>query len=359
MKLGGSELELTYGLDLLRQRYYRPVVDPASGGEVINFISPEVSLDSAAVFVQPQWRSGPWLFTGGVRHERFRGEVGSEDFDADLPNASAPGDIPDFSLTLFNLGFVYDIDATLQLFGGFSQGAEISEFERAARGVTDPGLINLEAAKSDQIELGVRGRRGPVDFSFAAFRSKSDKAANLQADSRCEGEPLCPLIPLRLAQRIHGVEVTADWKVNRRLGLGTLITYQKGRFTEPGAPSVPFGADTLSPPRATLYAELEPVAGWKNRLQGTYFGETDEYDEADEALGFRNTDSVFLMDFLTSYPLGPGRLSLGITNLLNREYVNVTNRRLLLLPLGRQAGQPLVPGAVLRGQPGKQGFVQI
>lgn len=109
MKLGGSELELTYGLDLLRQRYYRPVVDPASGGEVINFISPEVSLDSAAVFVQPQWRSGPWLFTGGVRHERFRGEVGSEDFDADLPNASAPGDIPDFSLTLFNLGFVYDI----------------------------------------------------------------------------------------------------------------------------------------------------------------------------------------------------------------------------------------------------------
>lgn len=170
---------------------------------------------------------------------------------------------------------------------------------------------------------------------------------------------MCPLIPLRLAQRIHGVEVTADWKVNRRLGLGTLITYQKGRFTEPGASSVPFGADTLSPPRATLYAELEPVAGWKNRLQGTYFGETDEYDEADEALGFRNTDSVFLMDFLTSYPLGPGRLSLGITNLLNREYVNVTNRRLLLLPLGRQAGQPLVPGSVLRGQPGKQGFVQI
>ena len=89
---------------------------------------------------------------------------------------------------------------------------------------------------------------------------------------------------------------------------------------------MPFGADTVSPPRATVYAEFEPVARWRNRLQATQFGKTDEYDDEEQAAGFRNTDSVFLMDFLSSYPVGPGRLSLGISNLLDREYVNVTNQ---------------------------------
>ncbi|HKX96149.1 MAG TPA: TonB-dependent receptor [Methylibium sp.] len=322
---GSSKLELTYGLDLLRQSYYRPQVDP-SNGAVIGYVSPEVTLDSRAVFVQPQWRSGPWLLSGGVRHERFEGEVGNRGYDPAIPRAATPGDTPDFSLTLWNAGFVYDLDPALQLFGGFSQGAEISEFGRAARGAQDPSLINLDGATSDQIELGLRGRRGPVDFSVAVFRSESDKAASLQADPSCAGQPLCPLIPLRLAQKIHGLELTADWQVNPQLNLGTLVTYQKGRFTEPGAPSVPFGADTLSPPRATLYAEFEPLAGWRGRVQATRFGSTDEYDAAEQAAGYRNTDSLTLVDVSASLPLGPGRLSLGIANLFNREYVNVTNQ---------------------------------
>jgi iron complex outermembrane receptor protein len=324
--LSGQDLELTYGLDWVRQSYYRPIIDPAAGGAVIGYVSPEVTLDATALFVQPQWRSGPWLLTGGVRYERFSGEVGSRGYDPTLPQAATPGKTPDFSLTLWNIGFVYDIDPALQLFGGFSQGAEISEFGRAARGATDPQLVNLDGATSDQIELGLRGRRGPVDFSFAVFGSDSDKAANLQADPSCAGEPLCPLIPLRLAQRLYGFELTADWKIDRQLSLGTLLTYQKGTFNEPGAPRIPFGTDTISPPRATLYGEFEPVAGWRNRLQATWFGKTDEYDEAEQAQGYRNTESEFLMDFATSVVLGPGRLSLGISNLLNRKYVNVTNQ---------------------------------
>jgi iron complex outermembrane receptor protein len=323
--LAGGELETTFGVDWLRQRYYRPQVDPASG-RVTGFISPEVKLQSTAVFFQPQFRTGPWLLTGGVRHERFRGEVGSEGFDPAIRNASTPGEIPDFSLTLFNAGAVYDITGNLQVFAGFSQGAEISEFGRAARGARNPALINLEGAKSDQVEAGLRGRAGSAEFTTAVFHSRSDKAANLQADPSCAGQPLCPLIPLRRAQKIHGVEATADWRVNPNWLLGTLATYQKGKFTEPGATPVPFGTDTLSPPRVTLYGEYRPAPQWKLRLQGTYFGATNEYDAVQEAAGFRNTDSVFLADFAASYQWGPSRLTLAIANLFNRRYVNVTNQ---------------------------------
>ena len=116
---------------------------------------------------------------------------------------------------------------------------------------------------------------------------KSDKAVDLQADPSCAGQAFSPLIPLRRAQKLHGLEATADWRVNRQWTLGGLITYQKGEYTEPGATPVPFGADTLSPPRFTLYAEAELLPKWRNRLQGTYFGEMQTFvDMKDVMTGF-------------------------------------------------------------------------
>lgn len=324
-KLSNGEVELVYGIDALRQSYYRPQVDP-SNGEVIGYVSPEVILDQYAAFVQPRWQLGRWQLTGGVRHERFSGEVGGRGFDPTLPRVATPGDTPDFDLTLFNVGVIYHLSDTLQLFGGFSQGAEISEFGRAARGAADPALINLEADASDQYEIGVRGTAGALAFTAAAFYSNSDKAADLQADPTCAGQPLCPLIPLRLEREVYGAELTVDWRMNQSVTLGSLLTYQQGEAKEPGAPAIPFGADTLSPLRVTAYAEFQPITDWQNRVQVSYIHETDEYNAAEEALGFLNTDSYTLVDFTSSYPLGPGRLSLGISNLLNKEYVNVTNQ---------------------------------
>jgi iron complex outermembrane receptor protein len=323
--LGEGALDATYGVDLLRQRYYRPQVNPATDA-ITGFIAPEVLLDSTAVFAQLQYRSGPWLFTGGARHEWFEGEVGDQGFAPSIPRASTPGRTPDFELTLANLGVVYDIAPALQVFAGFNQGAEISEFGRAARGVRDPSTINLDAATSDQVELGLRGRIGPVDMSAAAFRSYSDRAAALQADRSCVGQPLCPLIPLRLEQDIRGVELTADWRVSAALRVGGLFTWQDGEFNAPGATPVPYSTDTLVPMRTTAFVEFEPLPGWHNRLQATHHAATDIYDAQQEASGARETDDTFLVDFTTSHPLGAGTVYLGVANLLNERYVNATNQ---------------------------------
>jgi iron complex outermembrane receptor protein len=78
--------------------------------------------------------------------------------------------------------------------------------------------------------------------------------------------------------------------------------------------------------RITLYAEIELMSGWQNRLQMSYIHESDEYNATERALGYRNTDSYTLVDLTSSYPVGPGRLTLGLSNLLNEEYVNVTNQ---------------------------------
>jgi iron complex outermembrane receptor protein len=324
--IGAGVLDLTYGLDWQRQRYYRPQVDPSQGGAVTGYISPEVILDSTAALVQAEYHLGNWRWSGGVRHERFDGEVGDKGFAPTVPRASTPGEVPDFDLTLFNVGAVYNLRPQLQLYGGFSQGAEISEFGRAARGVRNPALINLDGATSDQYELGLRGRAGDVDFSAAAFVSKSDKAALLQADPSCAGQPLCPLIPLRLEQKIHGAELTADWRAGERWGLGSLLTYQRGESNPPGVTPVPIGTDTLTPLRWTAYVDFQPLLQWRNRFQATWHADSDIYDASEEAQGFRDTDSYLLVDFTSSYPVGPGTLSLGLANLLNEKYVNVTNQ---------------------------------
>lgn len=318
-------LEATYGLDLLEQSYYRPQVDPATD-RVIGYVSPQVRLDQYAAFVQPHWRLGRWQVTGGVRYERFSGEVGSRGYDPALNNVATPGETPDFDLTLVNVGVIYDLTDTLQAYGGFSQGAEISEFGRAARGVQDPRLINLEADASNQFEVGLRGRTGEVSFEAAVFYSDSDKAADLQADPSCAGQPLCPLIPLRLAREIYGAEISVEWHASSGVSLGAMLTYQKGEQREPGAPAIAFGSDVLSPPRATFFADFTPLIDWSNRLQVTYFGSTSEYDAEERAMGYMNTDSYTLVDFTSSYPIGPGRIALGVSNLLNEEYVNVTNQ---------------------------------
>lgn len=320
-----GELDFVYGFDALRQSYYRPQVDPANGN-VIGYVSPEVILDQYAIFLQPRWQVGAWQLTGGIRHERFDGEIGRRGYDPTLPRVATPGETPDFNLTLFNIGAIYDLTTTIQLYGGFSQGAEISEFGRAARGASNPQLVNLDADASDQFEIGIRGATGPFAFSAATFYSQSDKAADLQADPSCAGEPLCPLIPLRLERTLYGIELTLDWRASETIEFGSLLTYQKGDSKEPGAPAIPFGTDTISPLRVTAYTQLEPIAGWLNRLQISYFHESDEYDAAELALGYRNTDSYTLVDLTSSYPVGPGRVTLGLSNLLNEEYVNVTNQ---------------------------------
>ncbi len=57
LKTSSGEVEFVYGFDALRQSYYRPQVDPATGA-VIGYVSPEVILDQYAVFAQPRWQWG-------------------------------------------------------------------------------------------------------------------------------------------------------------------------------------------------------------------------------------------------------------------------------------------------------------
>ena len=327
MNLGALPTTLSYGLDYTRNRFYRPIIEPANGNQIVGFVSPEITLNTYAAFAQGEVELGRARITGGVRQEWYRGEVGDRGFDPDIEDAVTPGDIRKSKLTLFNLGGVFDVTANVQLFGGFSQGAELSQLGRGALNAGDASLVSPEPATSDQFEAGIRGRTGPVRFEIAGFYSASDKSAELQADPSCAGETFCPLIPLRAPRRFHGFEASAEVAVTPRLDASAIVTWQRGKIFDEGLDRyIDYSTDVVAPFRVTGALGWRPLEGLRASLQGTYVGAADYFTPAEESFGRVRTQSQLLVDASLGYRIGPGELFVGASNLLDDDYVNVQNQ---------------------------------
>ncbi len=175
------------------------------------------------------------------------------------------------------------------------------------------------------MEIGARGRLGPVRGSLAAFRSRSDAASLVQPDPSCSGESFCPLIPLRVPQKVWGVEATADWRVGDTLDIGALFTWQRGEIFDQGLDRfIPFGTDLVSPIRAALRAEWRPLTGLRLGAQASYAAEAEFFSAAEQEIGLINTPSLFLADATVSYEVGPGEVTAAVTNLLDERYQQIT-----------------------------------
>ncbi|NJS14029.1 MAG: TonB-dependent receptor [Sphingopyxis sp.] len=82
----------------------------------------------------------------------------------------------------------------------------------------------------------------------------------------------------------------------------------------------------MSPTRFTAYAAWRPTARLSTRLQATYVAAANFFSTTEQVnLGLINTPAYFIADLNIGYKIGPGEISLGIANLFNREYENVTS----------------------------------
>jgi iron complex outermembrane receptor protein len=324
-KIGRAEASVEYGVDYQRNRLLRLLLDPADPSMITGFIAPEVTLNTVGVFGQGDVRLGRVRLTGGVRQEFYRGSIGDAFAGLGLSGSGTPGDFDDAGLLLVNGGLIVDLAASLQVYASYNQGAELTQLGRAARNAADPSLINPEPAISDQYELGLRGDAGQVNLSAAIFYSESDAASLLQPDPSCAGQSFCPLIPLRAPQRVWGVEGTLNWQAAEWLEAGGVFTWQRGEiFDEDLARFIPFGADTVSPTRFTAYATLKPIDRFSLFAQATYIAAGNFFSAAEQGLGFINTPAVFLADLQGALDIGPGSLSLGVSNLFDNSYENTT-----------------------------------
>jgi iron complex outermembrane receptor protein len=321
--IGAAQLKTSYGIDYTRNDFLRFTVDPVGEDRVIGYITPAFYLETLAPFAQAEFTTGALTLTGGVRHEWYSGAIEQEGFDPSLPRAATPGAFADSELTLWNAGAVYRLSDAVQLYAGFSQGAELSQLGRAARGALDPGAISNEPATSDQYELGLRGNSGPVSYSAAVYRATSDASSQIQPDPSCAGETFCPLIPLRIPERAWGVEAQAQLAVLDNLQIAGVFTLQRGEvFDEDAGEWINFSTDRAVPLRITARADWQPVQKLSIGAQVTHYGASSFFTPTQEDFGFVDSDAVTLASANIGYDLGRVRLYLAADNLFDEVYVN-------------------------------------
>jgi iron complex outermembrane receptor protein len=81
----------------------------------------------------------------------------------------------------------------------------------------------------------------------------------------------------------------------------------------------------LPPTKITGFVQYTPLNGWSHRLQALYSGTRDPEGATNFAGAPDEVDESFvIVDYVTAFELGPGRLRLGINNLLNEDYFPVS-----------------------------------
>lgn len=326
----GSAPLLLWGVDYTDETTSQPagIIDPesfdASGGLVFRRIgerpwTPPVETRSLGLFAQLAWSPFERLMLrGGARHERARAYV--DDFTT-IQGVAVEGGTLDFAPVLFNAGAVLDVARGANLYASFSQGFSLADIGRLLRGAA-PGFSlgsqGFEAQKVDHYEVGARVFSRRIQASLSGFRNASDLGSSFNQQ----------LEIVRAPERVYGVEATLDVAAAEGLTLGGTFTWTEGENRPGGAGEwIPLDSYRVQPRKVTAYAEHRTLPGWRSRLQLLHSGSRGRLFDVDpDAYGGARVEGYTVVDALSSLELGPGTLSVGVENLLNRQYFPVVSQ---------------------------------
>ncbi|MGO2392365.1 MAG: TonB-dependent receptor [Halomonas sp.] len=306
-----DSLNLTYGADLDRESFdasqmrFDRVASDASGGLIQRTGSitpryPGFEVDTVALFAQSEWWATDQLqLSGGIRHQQMGVEI--DNFN------SVPGGSSDYDVTLYNLSALYDFDNGHQSWLGYSEGFELPDpskyYGRAGQTVADNPLKGI---KAQQVELGWRYRGGDWLTQAAAYYAWSDIAMKLDSDLN--------VTQIDDDRRDYGLEASVTrfigdhWEVGGTLH--ALVSEQKvdGSWQDRGITVAPYPSQD----------SLTTHVAWSDnqrtlRLQGSH---ARDYEDAD---GDR-IDGFTLFDLIGSQDTDFGTVSLGISNLADKQY---------------------------------------
>lgn len=355
-----SSFKMTYGLDLNRERFdadqvlFNTGLSNASGGLDNQAVSkvgryPKLAITGRAAFLQGEWRLTERLsVNAGLRRQRFDVRVG--DFvqvdrqvliaNGDGISADAiPGGRNHYEVTLRNLGLVYKLNQTSQVWSSYSEGFELPDpgkyygqgnYTRDAAGHWVLGSrisvagSPLTGIKTRQLEAGWRHQKDGVKAQAAMFYSLSDKSISYNSTN---------------------LTINVQDQDKRNYGLEGELSWLSPRGMEVGANALVIRSQVKSGNdwRRQMVTDASPdklvaFTGWRNdraaaRLQATHLRDVD--DSAGNRL-----EGYTTLDLLGSYRTASlGRFSFGVQNLLDRDYTSTWSQRAKLF----YAGQGVIP----------------
>ena len=299
-----------YGLDFEQEEGDQGLIDGRTR-------VPEIEETSYAPFVQLEIPAGDqWLFQAGVRHERVNMDIPTFQ-DETLPNpGTVQGGELDYEETLFNAGAIHFLTDQQEVFLNYSEGFTVADVGRALRGQpqdVSAEQVDPEAQVVKNYELGWRGRFDRLQASATVFMNTSDQGVTFSGPPNFELQ--------QREERVHGLELTADYQLTDAVTLGGTGSYQEGRqdADSDGDLDTDLPGTRISNPEITAYAGYSPSSAWSVRAQVKHL--FDRKELGDQGYPNGDVEGFTLVDLTGNVDVGPGELRLGISNLFDEQYI--------------------------------------
>lgn len=342
-----GRFNLTYGVDGYidtlesSQKIFDPAISAASGGLINrNYKTvgryPSTEVSSLAGFIQAEFNiTDDWLVQGGYRYQYIHNKI--DDFFSNSAQTmlafglassadSIDGGSTDYNVGLFNIGTIYTIDDSNQVWANFSQGFDLADpakyygygnYENDNGHLTLLDSINvsdteLEGMKTDSYEIGMRNQIGDLSIQTAAYLSLSDKV--ISNSSRNLSVEVTDA-----DKRVYGLETELNYWFAEGLQLGGSGHVVRTEEKDEDGDWVKTSVNYASASKASAWI------GWYDpnyalRLQSnTMFDLSDDFDG--------ELDGYTTVDFTSSVNLPVGSLGFGITNLFDEDYTTVWGQR--------------------------------
>ncbi|TAI94966.1 TonB-dependent receptor [Pectobacterium versatile] len=277
---------------------------------------PEMEYTNYSPFIQAEYQLlDDLVLHAGVRHESAKLKVDSFQALAANNGVFVEGGSLTFNETLYNVGAVYSVTNSLDVFASYSEGFGMPEVGRVLRDVKAPNVKlsnfnNLKPIVTDNVETGFRFKKNRFDFEASYYQSNSKLGDRVEQ----QGDTF---VSKREKTRIQGIEVTAGYQINERHKVNASYAHSEGKYdsNSDGKLDKKLNGLNIAPDRLITRWSANWNDQWSSFVQANYaFGRS--FDDA--GLAF---DGYLLMDAAVGYKLPYGRLNVAVANLLDKQYI--------------------------------------
>ncbi|HXE78413.1 MAG TPA: TonB-dependent receptor [Rhodanobacter sp.] len=314
-------LTVLAGADGYRDRTHQALVHTGR-----NWV-PQSTYTGWAPFLQAEyWPLQALSINAGLRQEHGRLEVPTFHTLAFYGNTSVEGGTRSFRKTLPNLGAVWYLTDTLNVFTSYAQGYTLPDVGRVLRAIKVPEqrvgeFLDLKPVVSDNRELGAEYAGELFNARVSYWTSSSKLGALLVFDAPNQVYDVA-----RQRTEISGWEARAGWKP--RVGTDFTASYaiNRGRSDRNGDGKVDSDLDgaNIAPNRLNL----SWTQRWSEPLS-TYLQISHLASRDFDTLGTRTAhfDGYVTADAYVKWQAGAvGTWTLGMQNLANKQYINYVSQ---------------------------------
>lgn len=314
-QLAGLPVKAVYGLDLFRDKTDQ---DLAQSGRTW---VPQSRYDNLAPYLQLDWQLlDSVLISAGLRHEKVDMKIPDYQTLYSYGGYQVKGGTPSFSETMKNLGASWQINGQWRLFANLSQGFSMPDVGRVTRGVNQPDVsiadyLVLKPIITDNRELGLAYQGDWGRGQLSLWENESDLGSRLVANADGIFEVR------REATKVNGFSADLGFYLGESGTLGLVYSQLDGRYdsNDDGQVDADLDAANVSPDSLTVYLDGQyGDLDW--RLAASHYFDKDFADgQGGQSAHF---DGYSLLSLSLGYELGQHKLSFGVDNLLDKQYID-------------------------------------